>query len=46
MMSVTELTIPMRTVTARVFLYGERYAGTWQHGEIDGRRFGAIERAQ
>lgn len=44
MVTLTDLTIPsMGTFTARVFFYGERYAGTWQHGEVGGHMFGRIE---
>lgn len=43
---LTDYTIPsVGTFTARVFFYGERYAGTWQHGdEIGGALFGKITR--
>ncbi len=47
MVSLTDLTIPMLgTFTARVIFYGDRYAGTWQHGEVGGHLYGAIEKAQ
>ena len=29
---------------ARVFFYGDRYAGTWQHGKVGGHMWGRIER--
>jgi hypothetical protein len=46
MVTLTDLTIPsMGTFTARVFFYGDRYAGTWQHGETGGHMFGRIEQA-
>ena len=32
------------TFTARVFFYGERYAGSWQHGEFGGLMYGRIEK--
>ena len=31
--------------SARVFFYGDMYAGTWGHGERGGHMFGRIERA-
>ena len=35
---LTDYTIPaVGTFTARVFFYGTRYAGTWQHGDGGGR---------
>lgn len=32
------------TFSARVLLHGDRYAGTWQHGEKGGHLFGKIEK--
>ena len=44
-MSLTDLTIPgMGTFTARVMFYGDRYAGTWQHGEKGGHMWGIVEK--
>lgn len=44
-MSLTDLTIPgVGTFTARVMFYGDRYAGTWQHGEVGGHMWGLIEK--
>ena len=44
MVSITDFTIPtLGTFTARVFFYGERYAGSWQHGEFGGLMYGQIE---
>jgi hypothetical protein len=45
---MTDAAIPgMGTFTARVFFYGDRYAGTWEHaGRGGGHMFGRIERAQ
>jgi hypothetical protein len=42
-----DLTIPgMGTFGARVFFYGDEYAGTWSHaGRGGGHMFGRIERA-
>lgn len=46
-MTLTDLTIPgMGTYTARVMFYGDRYAGTWQHGEAGGHMWGKIEKAE
>lgn len=47
MISLTDLTIPgLGTFTSRVLFYGDRYAGTWQHGEVGGHMFGKIEKAE
>lgn len=47
MVSLTDLMVPtLGTFTARVIFYRDRYAGTWQHGEVGGHLFGAIEKAQ
>ena len=44
-MSLTDLTIPgVGTFTARVMFYGDRYAGTWQHGEVGGHMWGLVEK--
>ena len=44
-MTLTDLTIPsMGTFTARVMFYGDRYAGTWQHGDHGGHMWGTIEK--
>ena len=41
---LTDLTIPaLGTFSSRVFFYGDRYAGTWQHGTVGGHMFGRIE---
>jgi hypothetical protein len=45
MIALTDLTVPtLGTFTARVFFYGDRYAGTWQHGNVGGEMFGRIEK--
>jgi hypothetical protein len=42
---MTETSLPgMGTFTARVFFYGDRYAGTWQHGKVGGHMWGRIEK--
>jgi hypothetical protein len=47
MISLTDFEIPaMGTFTARVFFYGDRYAGTWQHGPVGGHMFGKIEKGK
>ena len=44
MISMTDFSIPgMGTFTTRIFFYGDRYAGTWQHGKAGGHMFGKIE---
>ena len=43
--TMTDVTIPaLGTFTARVFFYGDRYAGTWQHGGVGGHMFGRIQK--
>ena len=45
MIMMTDTAIPtLGTFSVRVFFYGDRYAGTWQHGEVGGHLFGRIER--
>lgn len=45
MIMMTETSLPgMGTFSARVFFYGGRYAGTWQHGEEGGHMWGRIEK--
>jgi hypothetical protein len=45
MITLTDFTIPsMGTFSARVLFYGDRYAGTWQHGTVGGHMFGRIEK--
>jgi hypothetical protein len=47
MISLTDFTIPgLGTFTSRVMFYGDRYAGTWQHGEVGGHMWGKIEPAK
>ena len=44
-MSLTDLTIPgMGTFTARIMFHGNRYAGTWQHGDAGGHMWGRVEK--
>lgn len=45
--SLTNFTIPgMGTFSCRVLFHGDRYAGTWQHGEKGGHMWGLIEKAK
>ena len=40
---VDQVTVPgLGTFDSRVIVAGERYAGTWQHGEVGGHLFGKI----
>jgi hypothetical protein len=41
---LTDLTIPtLGTFSVRLLFYGDRYAGTWQHGDTGGHMYGRIE---
>ena len=41
---MTDTTLPgIGTFTVRLFFYGDRYAGTWQHGSTGGQMLGRIE---
>ena len=43
--TLTDLAIPgLGTFTSRVVIYGDRYAGTWQHGPVGGLLYGRIEK--
>jgi hypothetical protein len=45
MILMTDTSLPgMGTFSARVFFYGDRYAGTWQHGKVGGHMWGLIEK--
>ena len=45
MIMMTETSLPrLGTFTVRVFFYGDRYNGTWQHGAVGGHMFGRIEK--
>ena len=42
---MTDTSLPgLGTFTARVMFYGNRYAGTWQHGDVGGHLSGRIEK--
>ena len=45
--TLTDFTIPgLGTFTSRVVIYENRYAGTWQHGQVGGHLFGRLEKAK
>jgi hypothetical protein len=45
MILMTDTSLPgLGTFTVRLFFYGDRYAGTWQHGDTGGHMSGRIER--
>ena len=45
MIMMTDTSLPgLGTFTVRLFFYGDRYAGTWQHGNIGGQMSGRIEK--
>lgn len=45
--SLTDMWLPgLGTFSARVLIYRDSYAGTWQHGEVGGHMFGTIVRAE
>ena len=42
---MTDTSLPgIGTFTVRLFFYGDRYAGTWQHGKVGGHMSGRIEK--
>jgi hypothetical protein len=45
MIMMTDTSVPgLGTFSVRVFFYGDRYAGTWQHGAVGGHMSGRIEK--
>jgi hypothetical protein len=45
MIMMTDTSLPgVGTFTVRVFFYGDRYSGTWQHGAVGGHMSGRIEK--
>src|SRR5262245_17537096 len=45
MIMMTDTTLPgIGTFTVRLFFYGDRYSGTWQHGDRGGQMSGRIEK--
>jgi hypothetical protein len=45
MIMMTDTSLPgVGTFTVRLFFYGDRYAGTWQHGDAGGQMSGRIEK--
>lgn len=44
--SLSDLAIPgLGTFTSRVMIHKDRYAGTWQHGDVGGLLWGKIEQS-
>jgi hypothetical protein len=42
---MTDTSLPgLGTFSVRLFFYGDRYAGTWQHGAVGGHMWGRIEK--
>lgn len=47
MMVLDDLTIPgLGTFSSRIMFHGNRYAGTWQHGDHGGCMWGVVESAE
>ena len=47
MILMTDTSLPgLGTFTVRLFFHGDRYAGTWQHGEVGGLMSGRIQRQE
>jgi hypothetical protein len=45
MIMMTDTSLPgIGTFTVRLFFYGDRYAGTWQHGAVGGNMSGHVEK--
>jgi hypothetical protein len=45
MIMMTDTSLPgLGTFTVRILFYGDRYAGTWQHGDRGGHMSGRIEK--
>jgi hypothetical protein len=45
--TLTHAAVPgMGTFTSRVMIYGDRYAGTWQHDKFGGHMWGKIEHGE
>jgi hypothetical protein len=43
MIMMTDTSLPgLGTFTVRLFFYGDRYGGTWQHGAVGGHMSGRI----
>jgi hypothetical protein len=43
--TLTDFTVPgLGTFSARVVIYRNKYAGTWNHGDVGGHLFGTIEK--
>ena len=47
MISMTDFTIPtLGSFTVRLVFYADRYAGSWQHGDVGGLMFGTIQKSR
>jgi len=47
MITMTDTSLPgLGTFTVRLLFYGDRYAGTWQHGAVGGQMSGRIEKTR
>lgn len=47
MIEMTDTSLPgIGTFTVRVFFYGDRYSGTWQHGKEGGHMSGQIQKSE
>jgi hypothetical protein len=45
MIMMTDTNLPgLGTFTVRLFFYGDRYSGIWQHGQIGGQMAGRVEK--
>jgi hypothetical protein len=45
MITMTDVAVPsLGTFTVRLLFFGDRYAGTWQHGQVGGQMFGRIRK--
>ncbi len=46
-MTLDDFTIPgIGTFSARVLFHGDRYVGTWQHGDVGGAMWGRVEKIE
>ena len=47
MISITDFAIPpLGSFTVRLIFYADRYAGSWQHGDVGGLMFGTIQKSR
>ena len=46
-MTLDDFTIPgIGTFSARVLFHGDRYVGTWQHGDVGGAMWGRVQKIE